>query len=210
METGISYRKRVCCCLTAILIVAGWGIVTAGCAGKTKRIDPDSLAEVEVGTGLTSQDFRSVCQRMARSLVQLDQIQKASTPPRIVVTEMQNETDDPLLRPENFTRKIRTELVKHAESKMLFVDRDDNMVEKVKQENRDKDRGKVTGSALGTRSGADFFLTGRVENMRAIAGGGESGYYRLSFRLTDAASGIIVWEDDYEIKKVSTRADVYR
>ena len=35
-------------------------------------------------------------------------------------------------------------------------------------------------------------------------------YYRLSFRLTDAASSAIVWEDEYEIKKASTVGIMYR
>src|SRR3972149_953235 len=80
-----------------------WGVVATvglfGCAGETKRVDPDALTEAEVGTGLSSQDFRSVCERMARSIVQLPQVQNASVPPKVVLTEVQNETDDPLIRP---------------------------------------------------------------------------------------------------------------
>lgn len=181
----------------------------AGCTGGTKRVDPDALTEAEVGTGLSSQDFRSVCERMARSIVQLPQVQQASSPPKVVVTEVQNETDDPLLRADNFTHKIRARLIEDAAGKILFLDREDSMTEKVRQENREKERGLIAGGAPGIREGADFFLTGRVENMRAIAGSGETGYYRLSFRLTDAVTQVIVWEKEYELKKVSKRGSIY-
>lgn len=190
-------------------LLAGWTSL-AGCTGETKRVDPDALTEAEVGTGLSSQDFRSVCERMARSIVQLPQIQQASAPPKVVVTEVENETDDPLLRADNFTHKIRTRLIEDAGGKIVFIDRDDSMTEKVKQENRDKERGTIAGGAPGVREGADFFLAGRIENMRAIAGAGETGYYRLSFRLTDAVSQVIVWEKEYELKKFSKRGSVYR
>jgi len=188
--------------------LVGWCL--AGCAGETKRVDLDALTEAEVGTGLSSQDFRSVCERMARSIVQLPQIQNATTPPKVVIAEVQNETDDPLLRADNFTHRIRTRLIEHAAGKIVFLDRDDTMTERVKQENREKERGLIAGGAPGVREGADYFLTGRIENMRAVAGTGETGYYRLSFRLTDAVTQVIIWEQDYEVKTFSRRGSIYK
>ena len=117
--------------------VMAWSLL--GCTGGTKRVDPDALTEAEVGTGLSSQDFRSVCEQMARSIVQLPQVQQASTPPKMVVAEVQNETDDPLIRADNFTHKIRTRLIEGAAGKIVFIDRDERMTEQVKQENRDEE-----------------------------------------------------------------------
>jgi len=130
--------------------------------------------------------------------------------PKVVLADVQNETDDPLLRADNFTHKIRTRLIASCEGKIVFLDRDDGMTEKIKAENRDKERGITSGGAPGTREGADFFLTGRIENIHAIAGATAAGYYRLSFRMTDSVTQVIIWEDEYEIKKVSTRGHVYR
>jgi len=181
--------------------------LTAGCTGQTKRLDPDALSEQEVGTGLTSQDFRSVCERMARSLVQIPQIQRASKPPRVALQPVENRTDE-YVDTDEFTHRMRTLLVKSAEGKIVFLDR--AIASEIDAENRDKQRGRLTASGDEERSGADFFLTGQFGAIDKVAGAGATTYWRLSFRLTDAATSVIVWEDDYEIKKSSTVGDVYR
>lgn len=194
-------------CLVKGLIWFGAILLALGCGGKTKRLDPDALADEEVGTGLTSQDFRSVCERMARSLVQIPQIQQASAPPRVALQPVENRTDE-YIDTDEFTHRMRTLLIKHAEGRIKFLDRD--LAAEVEQENRNKQRGRLTTSGNQERSGADFFLTGQFGSIDRVAGGGMTTYWRLSFRLTDAATTVIVWEDDYEIKKSSTVAPVYR
>jgi PBP1b-binding outer membrane lipoprotein LpoB len=188
----------ICGCLAA---------VNLACTGQTKRLDPDALSEQEVGTGLTSQDFRSVCSRMASSMVQKEQIQKASTPPKIALLAVENNTND-YIDADEFTHKMRTMLIQHCGEKIVFLDR--AVTDQIEKERRDKRRGKITSAGDQDRLGADFFLTGRIASIDRVAGGGMSTYFRLSFRLTDAASSAIVWEDEYEIKKASTVSSVYR
>jgi PBP1b-binding outer membrane lipoprotein LpoB len=184
-------------------------VIFAGfaCTGKTKRLDPDALAEEEVGTGLTSQDFRSVCERMARSLVQVPQIQSSSEPPKIALERVDNRTND-YIDGDEFTHKMRTLLVKHCGSRAVFLDRE--LTDQIEREQRDKRRGKITSAGDKHRYGADFFLTGRIAAIDRVAGGGGTTYYRMSFRLTDAATSGIVWEDEYEIKKASSVGNMYR
>ncbi|UCC96668.1 MAG: hypothetical protein JSW66_12575, partial [Phycisphaerales bacterium] len=176
-------------------------LLFAGCTGDTKRLHPDALAEEEVGTGLTSQDFRSVCERMARSLIRIPQIQQASTSPKVALEPVVNNTND-YIDADAFTHKMRTVLIKHSEGKITFLDR--ALKDVIIQENREKERGRITSSGEKDRFGADFFLTGRISSIDRVAGKGMTTYYRLSFRLTDAATSAIVWEDEYEIKKAST------
>ena len=193
----------------AILVVlcGGWTVIGAGCTGQTKRLDPDALAEQEVGTGLTSQDFRSVCERMARSLIRIPQIQQASTPPKVALEPVVNNTND-YIDGDEFTHKMRTLLVKNCGGKAVFLDRE--LTAEIEREQRAKRRGKVTSAGEKDRFGADFFLTGRIAAIDKVAGAGATGYYRLSFRLTDAATSAIAWEDEYEIKKASTLGGMYR
>lgn len=181
-------------------------LALVGCCGTTKRVDPDALSDYEVGTGLTSQDFRSVCQRMARSLLNVPEIQNACEPPMVAIAPVVNDSNDYIDGTE-FARKIRTELIKFAEGRVRFLDRE--LTRPIEAENRDKRRGKIAGEEA-TRHGADFFLTGRIAAIDRVVGGGATTYYRLSFRLTEAGNSLIVWEDDYEIKKQSTAASVYR
>jgi PBP1b-binding outer membrane lipoprotein LpoB len=190
-----------------VALLALSAVLGSGCTGETKRMDPDQMSEVEYGTGLTSQDFRSISQRMARSLVQLSQIQNATTPPKIAFSQVINNSND-YIDGDAFLRKMRTELIKNAEGRVVFLDR--AIIDQIEKENRDKTRGKRTTAGDQTPLGADFFLTGAIDAIDKVAGAGHTEYLRLSFRLTDAGSSAVVWEDEYEIKKHSTTGIMYR
>lgn len=189
----------------AVALVA-LAVMTAagGCAGRTARMDVDSEDDALLGT-MGSKDFRSICFEMAQSMVRLPQIQSASKPPTIAFVEMTNASDE-IFSVDDLLYKMRTELIKNSNGRMMFLDRD--IIERIKQERRDKDRGRVTSSGDKAVYGADFFLTGRVESIRRTRGRRETSYMRVSVRLTDAASSAIVWENDYEMKKL-VMAGVY-
>jgi len=181
--------------------------LSIGCTSNTKMMDPDQSSDIEYGTGLTSQDFRSISGRMARSLVTLPQIQNATTPPKVAFVSVSNESSD-YVDGDSFLRKMRTELIKHAQGRIVFLDR--AIDEAVKKENKDKARGRRTSSGEQVPLGADFFLTGVIESIDKVTDAGRTGYRRYSFRLTEAGSSAIAWEDDYEIKKHSTVGAMYR
>ena len=58
--------------------------------------------------------------------------------------------------------------------------------------------------------GADYFLTGKLEGMSTRTSAGTSDYILYSFRLTDAHTSRIVWEDAAEIKKQGLEDAAYR
>jgi len=195
---------RTCAWMTAWALAAAWA---PGCTGETKRLSPDEASDIEIGTGLTSQDFRSTAQRMARSLITLPQIQNATTPPKVAFVSVANRSNE-YIDGDAFLNKMRTELIKHSGGKVVFLDR--SIIDAIEKENRDKQRGKRTASGDETPLGADFFLTGTIESLDKVAGAGHTTYLRLSFRLTEGGSSAIVWEDDYEFKKHATAGLMYR
>ncbi len=189
------------------MVTALSAVLVAGCTGETKRMDLDQNSEADMGAGLTSQDFRSISQRMARSLVTLPQVQNSTTPPKVAFATVANNSNE-YIDGDSFLRKMRTELVKNAEGRVVFLDR--AVIDQIDKENRDKTRGKRTASGEQIPLGADFFLTGTIDSIDKVAGAGRTQYLRLSFRLTDAGTSAIVWEDEYEIKKHSTTGVMYR
>lgn len=189
-----------------LLIISAISIFIAGCTGTTTQLNPDELSNIEQGSGMTSQDFRSVAQRLARSLIVLPQIQDALTPPKIALVRVTNNSDE-YINGDMFLNKMRTDLIKYSQGKILFLDR--SIIETIEKENRDKARGRRTTGVQNTPYGADFFLTGTIESIRNAAGRGKTTYLRYSFRLTDAGSSVIIWEDDYEIKRHLKSSVVY-
>lgn len=173
------------------------GLTLAGCVAETSRVD---VATDEAGdTETSSKDLVAVAQNMARSLVQLPQISSARTPPRIAFADVKNETNE-IINKNLFIEKMRTLLLKNAGGRMVFLDRE--ISEQITREREDKRRGELGSSGSKIRSGADFFLTGKLSSIDKQMKGKRSTYTRYAFRLTDAESTDILWEDEYEVKKV--------
>lgn len=178
-----------------------------GCTGSTKYMSPDEASDIEMGTGLSSQDFRSIADRMARQMITLPQIQNSTTPPRVAFVSVQNNSND-YIDGDMFLRKMRTQLMRFSGGKIVFLDR--AILEQIKQENRDKASGERTSSGEKTILGADFFLTGTIDEISKATNKGQTSYFRLSFRLADAADSSLIWEGEYEIKKHATTGWLYQ
>lgn len=172
------------------------GIGGCGSEGGTNRLDPDAEAPIE--GFLTSQDFRSIAQNMTRSLIQAPRIAGAPEAATLTFKTMRNNTDE-LINTDMFLDRMRSEMIRFAEGRIRFLDRES--ASEVVLERAAKERGEVTRSGEKPMLGADFFLTGQVDNIPHTAGRAKVAYYRFSFRLTDADSTEVVWQDEYEFKK---------
>ena len=135
-------------------------------------------------------------------MIQCSALAQRSSPPRIAFQAVRNNTSE-LINTDMFLDRMRSEMVRFSEGRALFLDRE--LVDAVESENRARRRG---GSAAGDTGplAADYFLTGQVDDIGTTAGTERIKYWRLSFRLTDAKSTLVVWQDDYEIKKYERRA----
>jgi len=194
--------KDVCAglglCIVAMMLLscAGQPQVVHSLSGTVRRIDPDTTLITDVTTD--SQDLRTICQRMARSLINLRQISNAVSPPRVAFLEMVNRTTEDI-DSYNLLDSIRTQLIKNSNGRVIFVDRE--RINSIMNERQMKRAGTVGSSGPKVLSGVDFFLTGRAYSEMKVFSGTREAYYRFSFRLTDAENGDIVWEDKYEFKK---------
>ena len=162
------------------------------------------------GTGVESQDLVAVTDKMARSILGIPEIANARTKPRVVLEPVVNDTRFPLNK-DIFLTRIRTQLNSKAFGKVSFLDRE--MMKTLERECELKRTGQVTASAdpnVVEFRGADFFLTGKLSGMTTRTSAGTSDYVLYSFRLTDARTSEIVWEDSAEIKKQGLEDAAYR
>ena len=162
------------------------------------------------GTGIESQDMVTVTNQMARSILSIPEIARATATPRIVLDPVVNDTRFPLNK-DIFNDRIRIELNKHSLGKVRFLARD--RMQALERERELKQTGQVTASAdpnLTEFRGADYFLTGKLSGMTTRTSAGTSDYVLYSFQLIDARTSEIVWEDSAEIKKQGLEDAAYR
>jgi len=176
-----------------------------GCTGTVTRRPVDD--EVVKTTDFTEVDIRAMCEKMARSLIEVPQIARAQTPPTIAFIDMKNRTLQDF-DSDNLLGSIRKKLLKYGEGKFVFLNR--NIVEKIKLERRRKRTGEVTSSTQENLYGADFFLSGQAFAEERRQKSTREVYYRFSFQLTNAENSAIVWEEDHEFKKAAKLGTAYR
>ncbi|MEM7164940.1 MAG: penicillin-binding protein activator LpoB [Planctomycetota bacterium] len=193
--------------LTLAVLLCGVVALSACSSGpKSRRIDPDVDDSIG-GTGIDSGDVRAVTERMARSILEIEQIAAAATAPIIVVEPIKNGTAFPI-DTDIFLVRMRAQLLKHARGKVQFVARD--QLEAILAERKAKAEGTFTSSGSDTLRGADYILTGNLLSVTKAGRSERSDYILYSFRLIDAENSLTVWEDIAEVKKEGQKGILYR
>lgn len=201
----------------AMVWVVSAALVT-GCASSGVK-NPSGVGVTEMkadergfvaGTGVESQDLVAVTDKMARSIAGVKQIANATVPPRIVLEPVVNDTRFTINK-DLFLNRIRIELNKKSQGKVVFLARD--RMAALEKERELKRTGQVTASSdptLQEFKGADFFLTGKLQGMTTRTKAGTSDYVLYSFQLIDPRTSEIVWEDSAEMKKQGLEDAAYR
>jgi PBP1b-binding outer membrane lipoprotein LpoB len=197
----------------------GAAALLAGCQTSQGVQNPSGVPVTEIkpdergfvaGTGIESQDLVAVTDRRARSILGIPEIARATAAPRVVLEPVVNETRFPINK-DIFLTRIRTQLNGKAFGKVRFLDRE--MMKTLERERALKQSGQVTASADPNAvefRGADYFLTGKLQGLSTRTSQGTGDYVLYSFRLTDARTSEIVWEDSAEIKKQGLEDAAYR
>jgi len=192
--------------------------LTTGCASSGVK-NPRGVPVTEMkadergfvaGTGVESQDLVAVTDKMARSIIAIPEIANAQGTPRVVLNPVVNETRFPINK-DIFLTRIRAQLNSKATGKVRFLARE--QMAALERERDLKQSGQVTASSdpnVVEFKGADFFLTGKLQNMTTRTSKGVSDYVLYSFQLIDARTSDIVWEDFAEIKKQGLEDAAYR
>src|SRR6266536_6440922 len=140
--------------ITTVLTALGLAIFTAllsGCASSGVK-NPSGVPVTEMkadergfvaGTGVESQDLVAVTDKMARGILSVNQIASATTPPRVVLDPVVNETRFPINK-DIFLARIRTQLNSRSQGKVIFLARD--RMAALEKEREMKRAGQVTSS----------------------------------------------------------------
>jgi PBP1b-binding outer membrane lipoprotein LpoB len=204
--------------LIPALSILAFAALFGGCASPgvknpsgvpVTRMNADEQGFV-AGTGVESQDLVAVTDKMARSILAIPQIANATTPPKVILDPVINNTRFPINK-DIFNLRIRTELNKKSLGKVTFLDRE--RMAALDKERDLKRAGEVISSTDPKPQeflGADYLLTGELQGLSTRTRSGTSDYILYAFRLTDMRTSAIVWEDSAEIKKQGLEDAAYR
>ena len=185
-------------------------ILAAGCSATkpkpVKYIDPGAPGSA-AGTGIESQDISAAAQKAAQSIVNLPQITQATTPPTVIITPVTNRSASPV-DTELYTVKLRGILMQYTSNKVRFLARDASWNQN-NAEQLMRQRGEVTQGATRNAATYDYLLTAELRGISGANSSGRTEYFLVAFKLVDF-NDVLVWESQYEIKKVGYENTIYR
>jgi len=181
-------------------------ILLSGCATKVKEVPMDRTAAT---TKIEPQDIRRTVEKMVESLMVAPGVKEfvSNRRPVLDVEPMQNRTTQHIDM-LSLTESVRMQLLRSG--MFRFVDRSSagtaaTDLERINQENM---LGLVDSSKAvkaGSQTALDMYLTGTLSEIKNTSGRTTDQYYKFSMILKDLKSGEIVWADEQEIRKESTK-----
>jgi len=210
MAWSIAKRLHMWPVALGLILVVGCGSTVNNTPGMAVREVDVSRPGLRSGTGPESQDVVAIADKMMRSLLSSPVIADAPTPPTVAMLEFRNRSRFPL-DSRLFLRKLRVSLNSKAGGRMSFLGRE--RMGDIEAERRAKRSGRLssdTGKAHKAAAGADYFLTGELGGLAKSSAAGRSDYLLYTFSLINAESSAVVWEDEFETKRVGQDDAVYR
>ena len=186
-------------------------LLLTACAGtRDTRVDPDAPDTV-TGTGLQSQDIRTMAVNMAADIKASGVLAPSREGDRasFFITELRNDSSDTIDR-QIILRELRTELFQAFNRQVRILDRSPEANDVAEAERRMKDRQQVSGTNDRKIAGSDFVLKGVMASRDRQAGALRSSYINVTFELTDLVTQELVWTNAYRMKTESEKSVINR
>ena len=193
------------------LTLISLALVIAGCSTtapqpRVKYVSPGAPGSA-AGTGIESQDIGAAAQQAATSILALPQIAKAEKTPTVLITPVDNHSASPV-DTDLYTVKLRGILMQYSSEKVRFLARDAGWNTN-KYEEQLRKQGEVQPGAARQAATYDYILTAELRGISSASGKGRNEYFLIAFKLVDM-NDVLLWENQYEIKKQGRDNSVYR
>jgi len=190
----------------AAVAALGSLLFLGGCSSTPTVQYTDSTAVDTLSTNFSSTDLQMTTSSMVNSLVTSPMISNAykqnGGPMIIYVDNIKNNTDQHI-----DTGMLSDAITSQILNSGLFQLVDMNaMAAAKKQLDFQAYSGMVDQSKaiqLGTMTGAQYMVYGNISTMNASNGSQSSVFYQITMSMMDLKSGLIVWQNTKQIRKVS-------
>lgn len=174
-------------------VVAGDGSVSYGDAKAVETLTAD----------FGSSDLQATAEAMTQSLLETRYISKAQQPPKVRLRDVKNQSYEHI-DTKAITDKIRIKLLKSGSVRFLA---DKSNLSQVNDE-RDLTETATKKTSVKPMTDSDYIITGTVRSIKKATKDVQDVYYNISLELVDPQSGEILWADEKEIRKVTSKPSI--
>ncbi len=192
-----------------LVLLGGIFATTLGCGPKAYvkgKYDEDVNRENLLNDQWSETDMQQAVKDLVASMSKSRSITAAKRPPIVMVTKLQNKTDEHI-DTESIMDMLRVELSR--EEKVSFVDKQAR--EDVAGEYEYQNSGMVsneTKKGPGGQIGADYIINGRLDSIVQQVGKDKTVYYKLTLNMTNLQTNVIAWTDHKQMRKLYRKKSI--
>jgi uncharacterized protein (TIGR02722 family) len=176
-----------------------------GCASSVKYGDPTAVETVNIQFG--SSDLQQIAAKMVDSMLTFPTVTDItrSRRPILYVEGVRNKTQEHIDM-ESITDTIVSKLLRSAQ--FQFVDK---TTRGVLQDELDYQKGSgfvdpQTAAKIGRQLGAEYMLHGNLSSIVKSSGSTRDVYYKFTLKMINLERGLLIWQDEKEIRKQLKRS----
>lgn len=145
-------------------------------------------------------DMQNAVHALVGSAAEHYAIRTAKLPPVVMVTRLQNKTSEHI-DTQSIMDMIRVELMRNG--RLQFVDKAarEDIADEIDYQNSGT-TSRATKKEMGHQVGADYIINGRLDSIVQQAGRDKTVYYKLTLNMTNLKTGLIIWSDYKQIRKL--------
>ena len=188
------------------ILAAAIPFVIGGCATNAHYVETGGRENVVNVGQINIQDYIQAANAATSDLLASGALDKVANPPAVLaISRIVNNTGQQI-DTDLLTKKIRVALLNSGKAQTITTmglggTAEDPMAKGLQQENEFMNDQKVTRKP-------DFTLSGKIIETTARSGSTRQSTYSFQLSLTDARTGLAVWEGEKEITKQGTRSSV--
>jgi uncharacterized protein (TIGR02722 family) len=187
-----------------MMLTAGLMVLSTGCVTRVQYGDPTSPEPLSTDFG--SSDLQQIAAGMVDSLLADEEVRGilAAGKPVMLVDKVRNRTMQHI-DTESLTDSIRTKLIQSH--KVRFLDRTTDQAV-MDEFNAQIESGLVDPAKAvpkGLQYGAEYILISSMSEITQRVGRKTDTYYKFTMSLKSMRSGLLVWAEEKELRKVAER-----
>ena len=188
------------------VLAAAVGLLGGGCATNAHYIQTGGSQSVVTIGAVNIQDFIQASDAMTGELLASGALDRVAKPPAVLAISRIVNSTGTQLDTDLLIKKIRVAVLQSGKAVTtttmgLGGTAEDPLAKGLQQENEFKSDSKNTPTP-------DFTLSGKIIQLAVKAGNTSQSTYSFQLSLTDAKTGLAVWEGEKEITKQGTRSSV--
>jgi uncharacterized protein (TIGR02722 family) len=187
-------------------LLAALPFVIGGCATNAHYVETGGRENVVSVNQINIQDYIQAANAAVNDLLASGALDRVPNPPAVLaISRIVNNTGQQI-DTDLLVKKIRVAVLNSGKAQTtttlgLGGTAEDPMAKGLQQENEFKSDQKATRTP-------DFTLSGKIIETTARAGNTRQSTYSFQLSLTDARTGLAIWEGEKEITKQGTRPSV--